>query len=167
MQRHIQSVLPSYPPNWPHPAALTSPLLLLSAFKLYANKGRGWRDGEPRTSFVTKCTQHLSRCSLLTSQRCHPVNYSRFGKQDGMQWLTIKDNCHEVSRFFAQKLSFFFFFSYAASCWCQRKREQNAACSTNRRCQSDAPKLRPHTFTDCEQTSFTESDASSIIINSH
>lgn len=58
-------MLPSRAQNWPHPAALTSPLLELSAFRLYANKGSGWREGEAETCFVIKCAQHLSCCCLL------------------------------------------------------------------------------------------------------
>jgi len=90
MQRHIQSVLPSRPHNWPHPAALTSPLSALSAFRLYANKGSGWREGESETCFVIKCTQHLSRCCLLMFR---VPTLERFYKFSLLWSMSIKDDC--------------------------------------------------------------------------
>lgn len=61
-------MLPSRAQDWPHPAALTSPLLELSAFRLYANKGRGWRERKAEGCFVIKCMQHLSCCCFIMFQ---------------------------------------------------------------------------------------------------
>lgn len=65
MQRHMRSMLASRAEDWPHPAALTSPLLQLSAFRLYANKSRGWRERKAEACFVIKCMQYLSCCCYI------------------------------------------------------------------------------------------------------
>lgn len=99
MQRHIQSVLPSRPQNWPHPAALTSPLSALSAFRLYANKARGWREEGPETGFVIKCTQHLSCCFLLMFRFQHfnsHMNEILLTKRYSMYTLSIKADCKRL-----------------------------------------------------------------------
>lgn len=62
--------------------------------------GRGWREGEPETCFVIKCTQHLSCCCLLMFRVQHFNGATLwimlvFAELYSML-LSIKDNCKKV-----------------------------------------------------------------------